>query len=186
MDRLRNAAPAGGRQVNVITVLMEDNHDELEGLLAMSAAHGVGHQVTLVATSGFRRGDGSALPPAGAGAELVALWHRHPHLRALRGYLEGIHAFLDGAPLPECQAGVQSFNIDHVGNVSPCIEHIDAIVGNVREEPLTSIHRRLRAVHPRVRGCQDCWTLCRGLSQLLGSGGSVTAWRDTVTRLRSL
>jgi MoaA/NifB/PqqE/SkfB family radical SAM enzyme len=55
VDLLRTAAPRGGKQVHVITVLMEDNWEDLEPLLKQSAAHGVGHQITLLSIAGFRR-----------------------------------------------------------------------------------------------------------------------------------
>ena len=53
VDILRDAAPRGGKQVHVMTVLMEDNWRDLEALLQQSAAHGVGHQVTLLSISGY-------------------------------------------------------------------------------------------------------------------------------------
>ena len=79
---------------------------------------------------------------------------------------------------------MQSFNIDHVGNVSPCIEKIDTVVGNVRRESLSEIHARLVALDAG-KGCQACWTACRGFNQAMGSGGSLRGWWDLATRMRS-
>jgi len=185
VDAFRAAAPHGGRQVHVMTVLMEDNQHDLDALVAQSAARGVGHSVTLLSRTGFRRTDARRLPASPVGARLRALWRSHPHLRTFGDYLEGIDAFLGGGALPACHAGVQSFNVDHVGNVSACIEKIDRPAGNVRHEPLAVIHARLRA-RDDAAGCQDCWTACRGFAQALGEGGTWAAWRDLAGRMRSV
>ncbi len=207
---LRQAAPAGGRAVHVMTVLMADNHAELPRLLEQSAAADVGHWITLVSAAGYRRGAGAALPEEPVSAELLRLRARFPHFRVFRDYVAGIDDFLaharapelrtpargaarpaardvegDGAGrMPTCHAGDQSFNIDHLGGVSPCIEHIDWTAGNVRDEPLAAIVARMQG-DPRIAGCQACWTVCRGFSQVLGQGGSVSAWTDLATRMRS-
>ncbi|PYM23549.1 MAG: hypothetical protein DMD78_11525 [Candidatus Rokuibacteriota bacterium] len=185
VDAFRAAAPSGGRQVHVMTVLMEDNQHDLEPLLAQSAARGVGHSVTLLSRTGFRRADARRLPAPSVGRTLAALWRRHPHLRTFGDYLDGIDPFLGGGALPACHAGVQSFNIDHVGNVSACIEKIDRVAGSVRREQLADIHARL-VRRDEGAGCQQCWTACRGFAQALGGGGTWAAWRDLAGRLRSV
>ena len=187
VEILRQAAPRGGKQVHVMSVVMEDNWRDLEALLQMSQARGVGHQFTLLSISGFRRGRNGPdkMPPPQAAATLLQWWRSYPHLRYFREYFSGMRHFLDGKPLPTCRAGVQSFNVDHVGNVSPCIERIDSIYGNVKEESLLSIHRRMSLDRQDVSQCQDCWTACRGMSQALGQRGSWGSWRDLVRRMKS-
>jgi MoaA/NifB/PqqE/SkfB family radical SAM enzyme len=93
-------------------------------------------------------------------------------------------AFVERGPMPTCHAGEQSFNIDHVGNVSPCIERIDSVVGNVRDEPMAAIIAKMKGLDSVAR-CQDCWTLCRGFSQALGQGGTARSLMDLSTRMRS-
>jgi MoaA/NifB/PqqE/SkfB family radical SAM enzyme len=56
VEIFRDTAPRGERQVNVMTVLMEDNWRDFGRLLAQSAAAGVGHQVTLISVAGCGRG----------------------------------------------------------------------------------------------------------------------------------
>ena len=180
----REAAPNAGKQVHVMSVLMRENEDCLEELLQLSAELGVGHCMTLLSDKGFRRGKSDALPQRGISAKLLALWKLYPHLRMFRDYLAKIDVFLTNENMPTCRAGVQSFNIDHCGNVSPCIEKINQPVGNVREAPLAELVTRMRALES-VAKCQDCWTLCRGFGQVLGHGGSVSAWRDLTLRMRS-
>lgn len=167
----------GPARVHVMTVLMRENQGDLEALLGLSARLGVRHQVTLLSDQGFRRGAEGSRPDAKAMATLPALAQRWPHLRAFRSYLEGVPTFLDGGPLPRCRAGYQSFNLDHVGNIAACIETIDRPVGNVRDASIPELLARLRTAD-RGAGCQACWTLCRGMAQALGEGGTPRAWID--------
>jgi MoaA/NifB/PqqE/SkfB family radical SAM enzyme len=185
IDLLRRAAPHGGRQLHVMTVLMDDNQHDLERLLAQSRDAGVGHWITLVSVSGYRRGSGGVLPAGAQSARLLELHRRYPHFRVFRDYLAGIDAFTSGAgELPRCRAGDQTFNIDHQGGVSPCIERIDWTAGNVRDEALASILARMHG-DPRVAACQKCWTVCRGFAQALGERGTRRGWIDLVGRMRS-
>lgn len=186
IDAARGAAPHGAKQVHVMSVIMEDNWRDLGELLAQSAARGVGHCLTLLASGGYRRGDGpDQAPPPEAGPALEALWQQHGHLRWFQGYFQDVTRFLSGSALPTCRAGIQSFNVDHTGNVSPCIEKIDRSFGNVREEPLAAIHARMVADRELIETCQDCYTACRGFSQAMGQGGSWRGWRDLNSRMRS-
>jgi MoaA/NifB/PqqE/SkfB family radical SAM enzyme len=185
VDRLRDAAPRGGRQVHVMTVLMDENQSDLEELLESSKARGVGHMVTLLSQGGFRRRkQGGEIPRTAMSERLLALHARYPHFRTFRDYLGHIDAFVVGGDLPRCRAGIQSFNIDHLGNVAACIEKIDDPYGNVRDEPLAEIHARMSAADPGL-GCQRCWTLCRGTAQSLGKGAGFRGVIDLGTRLRS-
>ena len=191
VEMLRDIAPHGGTQVHVMSIIMQENQHELEPLLQMSAARGVGHCFTLLSTGGFRRGKScdDQLPNhvgnhTQIGAHLLDLWQCYPHLRSFRDYLAGIDSFLQNRTLPTCHAGEQSFNIDHIGNVSPCIERIDAVVGNVRDESISSIIEKMHDL-PQVAHCQDCWTLCRGTAQALGQGSNLRSLLDLSQRFRS-
>jgi MoaA/NifB/PqqE/SkfB family radical SAM enzyme len=142
--------------------------------------------VTLLSTAGFRRGRDTRadLPPdAPLSAALLDLWRRYPHFRTFRGYLSRLDPYLGGGAMPTCRAGTRSFNIDHLGNIAPCIEKIDRPVGNLREEPLAGIVSRLRDLDEVAR-CQDCFTLCRGITQVMDDG--LNAWRDLALRMRSV
>ena len=184
---LRDTAPRGGRQVNVMTVLMDNNWRDMEALYEQSAAHGVGHQVTLLATGGTRRADSEQdkLPPLGVASHMTRLWDQYPHVRFFRDYFHRIDAFMSGGQMPTCRAGLQSFNIDHVGNVAACIERIDKPVGNIRDSSLIELHERLADHQPEIAQCQQCWTACRGISQAIGNGGSWQNWLDMTLRTRT-
>lgn len=185
VDLFKQASRHGDKQVHVMSVLMQDNLDDLEPLLQMSAARGVGHCITLLSRQGFRRAETCQVWPAGPVSErLLALWKKYPHFRMLREYLEQMDSFLAGEGMPACRAGLQSFNIDHLGNVSPCIEKIDVVAGNVRQMGLQEIHNCLVQLDAG-KDCQQCWTVCRGMNQSLAGGGSLRSWVDLSTRLRS-
>jgi MoaA/NifB/PqqE/SkfB family radical SAM enzyme len=186
VEVFRDAAPHGERNVHIMSVVMRSNQDDLERLLQLSARLGVGHCLTLLSTMGFRRGESNAdeLPDAHAAARLPELWDRHRHLRVFREYVELMEPFVAGQDMPTCRAGVQSFNLDHVGNVSPCIEKIDRVVGNVRREPLAAIVARMKDLD-EVKHCQACWTLCRGFNQAMGARGKAGGWRDLMSRMRA-
>ncbi len=185
VEHFKAAARAPARQVHVMSIVMKENAAGLEALLQASAARGVGHWVTLVSDKGHRRGPASTLPAPGTGTRLRELWKKYPHLRTLRDYLDGIDPFLEGGPsVPRCHAGEQSFNVDHVGNVAPCIEKIDQPVGNVRRESVATLLGRMRGLDS-VAHCRDCWTLCRGIGQAMGEGGSRSSWVDMAQRMRS-
>lgn len=182
LSMLRRLAPGGRRQVHMMSVLMQDNAAELDALLRLSGLCDVGHCLTLLSTEGTRRGNGHALPATVDRAHLLDLWRRHPHLYLPRRYLTGMADFLAGQAAGACVAGAQSFNIDHAGEVSPCIERIGESFGNVRHEPLPDIWRRMRDRQPAT-GCNRCWTLCRGISQTLSRRGSMDAWLDLARRM---
>jgi MoaA/NifB/PqqE/SkfB family radical SAM enzyme len=164
-----------------MSVLMHDNLDDFEALLQLSQQHGVGHQTTLVSTGGTMRQDSSAAVPAvGAGARLLALKTRYPHFISFSGYLAGIDTFLSGGVRTPCHAGERFLNIDHLGDVSPCIEKLGWTAGNLVREPYAVIAARLAAME-QVKTCADCWTSCRGFVEEMSGMPKLRSWREFFT-----
>ena len=147
-------------------------------------AREIGHTLTLLSTHGTYRSEGGDWPRGKVSDHLLTLWKTFPHFSVPRRYLELMDPFLAREDMPTCRAGSQSFNIDHLGNVAPCIEKIGTPVGNVKEEALGTLIERMAALES-VKSCQDCWTLCRGVSQLWGQGGSLSVLSDMYTRMRA-
>jgi MoaA/NifB/PqqE/SkfB family radical SAM enzyme len=178
IDTLRDTAPRGARQVFVMTVLMHDNADAMAELLALSAAHGVGHQVTMISTGGAARHTRAQwIPHAGIGARLVELKRRFPHFMTFSGYLEGIDAYLAGTTRTPCWAGERFLNIDHLGDVSPCIEKLELRVGNLLRDPWAVVGPRLAALS-EPKTCTDCWTSCRGFVEEMSGPPRLRSWRE--------
>jgi MoaA/NifB/PqqE/SkfB family radical SAM enzyme len=181
LDVLAATAPAGARQVFVMTVFMEDNAADMEALLELSASHGVGHQITLISTGGDGRHQrAQRAPAAGSGARLLELKRRHRHFMAFTGYLEGIDPYLSGAAPPRCHAGERFLNIDHLGDVSPCIEKLELRAGNLVREPWPVIAARLAAMS-EVKTCRACWTSCRGFVEEMSGTPRLRSWREFFT-----
>lgn len=178
LDILRDTAPRGARQVFVMTVLMQDNLDDFEELLRLSQQHGVGHQTTLLSTGGTMRHDSRAVVPgSGAGARLLALKAAYPHFISFSGYLAGIDTFLAGQVRSPCHAGQRFLNVDHLGDVSPCIEKLGWTAGNLVREPYEVIAARLAAME-QIETCTDCWTSCRGFVEEMSGMPKLRSWRE--------
>ncbi len=186
IEYFKNAAKSPEKQVQVISVLMRDNQDAMDELLRLSGQKGVGHSLTLIALEGFRRGKGeNQLPEYPFSEKLMSLWKKYPHFKMFRSYIQGIDSFTQGKDLPKCLAGKQSINIDHVGNVSACIEKIDDAVGNVTDTDLKVLVQRT-SESAKVAQCQDCWSQCRGFHQALSNGASASNLIDLSGRMRAM
>jgi MoaA/NifB/PqqE/SkfB family radical SAM enzyme len=93
------------------------------------------------------------------------------------GYLEGIDAYLEGHPRTPCWAGERFLNIDHLGDVSPCIEKLELRVGNLLRDPWAIVGQRLAALDEPKR-CTDCWTSCRGFVEEMSGPPRLRSWRE--------
>ena len=188
VESFKRHAPKGGAQIHVISVLMKDNETDIEALLQLSRSLQVGHQFTLLSNNGYRRTNRVHMPQQLSGAYLLELRKRYPHLRTFSEYFQHIDAFLDhgaddavNSTLPACKAGRQSFNVDHIGNVSACIEKIDQFVGNIKSDSIRDCLQRLASAD-HSQGCQACWTLCRGMTQGFSDSGNWRSWKDLILR----
>ena len=169
VEHFKRAAPLTRRRVHLMTVLMEDNRDDIEPLLELSKKLGVRHMVTLLAVGGHNRAQGKVQPkPESLSPWLLDLKKRYPHFVDLTDYLGSMDSYLKGEFTSPCQAGKRGFNVNHVGQANPCIELTDVSVGHVLDVTDDELVRRLRSV-PEVGHCQKCFTICRGNVQALGA-----------------
>jgi MoaA/NifB/PqqE/SkfB family radical SAM enzyme len=161
------------QRVNMITVVMDDNVDDVERLVELSAEMGISYLVTL-----YSDGRGTKTPRAGdraLGERLLAIKERHREFVALRGYLARFgEAVVDG--VGPCRAGRNLWNVDSQGNATLCIDKLDAPVGNILVDDARTLEARLLEAH-RNNACADCWTSCRGPIETLMYG------RDRVANL---
>jgi len=178
LDILRDTAPHGRRQVAMMTVVMHDNVDAFEDLLRLSAEKGVNHQCTLISTTGDGRHDrGQQQPASDTGKRLLDLKHRYPHFVSFTGYLEGVDRFLNGEVRSPCWAGERFLNIDHMGEVSPCIEKLHLSVGNLRRDPWSVVAEKLAALE-ETKHCTSCYTSCRGFVEEMSGFPRVRSWQE--------
>jgi MoaA/NifB/PqqE/SkfB family radical SAM enzyme len=178
VDVLRDTAPRGGRQVVMISVIMHDNVAQLDDLLKISKEKGVNHQMTLVSTGGDGRHDRAQHVPApGIGRQLLELKAKHPHFITFSGYLEAIDRFLGGDVRTPCWAGERFLNIDHLGEVSPCIEKLHLRAGNLRRDPWSLVYEKLRS-YEETKSCTGCMTACRGFVEEMSGLPKARSYRE--------
>ncbi len=163
---LHDARTHPEQRVHLISVLMDDNLDDLERLIERCERLGITCLVTLYSHS--RGQKPHRLPASGVSRTLLEIKRRRRHLVPLRGYLARFdEAVTSGAGT--CQAGRLLCNIDSQGDVTFCIDRLENPAGNILREAMPVVVRRLRKQW-HSNGCRDCWTSCRGSLEALRSG----------------
>ena len=152
------------QRVHMITVVMDDNLDEIEPLIRLSRELGVTYLVTLYSDGRGR------LPPRNGrddlGAELVRLKRRFPDFVQLRGYVARFSEAARNGGVGPCYAGRHLLNVDCDGNVGLCIDRLADPVGNLLTDDMRTVEGRLREAQ-RGNRCRACWTSCRGAIETL-------------------
>jgi radical SAM protein with 4Fe4S-binding SPASM domain len=147
------------QRVHMISVVMEDNVNEIENLILLARELGVTYLVTLYSS---KRGDqplGSV--HSGLSHHLLSLKEKYPEFVSLQGYLAKFsQANAEGGIAP-CYAGANLMNIDSQGNVTTCIDRLEDPAGNILTGDIKVIRTTLRA-RQRANTCARCWTSCRG------------------------
>ncbi len=147
------------QRVNVIAVLMEDNLDQVEPLLAMAAERNAYFMVQpygrlKTGSSAYVHNDGAVSPL------LVELRRRYRNFLSNPYHLGRFDEFLSGG-VGGCQAGRAFFNIDETGDVAICVERRRRPVANLFRDNICLVRRRLRQA-ARGNACTQCWYNCRG------------------------
>ncbi len=154
------------QRVNVIAVLMDDNIDELEALIAMAARHKAYFMVQPYGQ--LKTGSGAYVHNDGAVApKLLSLRKKFPNFLSNPYYLSRFDDYLNGG-VPDCRAGRAFFNIDSTGDIAICVERKDKPVANLYRHNAQTIHERLVAASHN-NGCRSCWYNCRGEVEALYS-----------------
>lgn len=158
------------QRVHMISVVMDDNLDEIEPLIKLAGKMGVTYLVTL-----YSHGRGiktARAPKQDVSRHLLQLRRKYPNFVALRGYIARFtEALNEQDGVRPCYAGRNLFNIDCQGNVTRCIDRLDHVAGNIMTGDVRTIKNELRR-QAETNDCGDCWTSCRGNfeSILYGSG----------------
>ena len=147
------------QRVNVIAVLMDDNIDDIEALVALAAQRDA---YFMVQPYGFRKTGSRAYEhqDGPVSPRLVSLWRKWPNFLSNPYYLGLFDGYLAGG-VPGCRAGRAFFNIDSTGDVAICVERRRHPVANLYQDNPHAIARRLRRA-ARGNRCTDCWYNCRG------------------------
>ncbi len=154
------------QRVHMISVIMDDNIDEVEPLIRLARSIGVTYLVTFYSDGrGCKEGRASSKEIS---RRLLDLNARHPDFVALPGFLERFGEMEEGGVRP-CRAGTNLLNVDCQGNVTRCIDRLESPVGNILTDDVRALRDRLLA-SAGSDGCGDCWTSCRGSIECLMYG----------------
>lgn len=156
------------QRVHMISVVMDDNLEDIESLIQLAKKIGVTYLLTLY--SNGRGKKESRMPMEGVGTYLLKLRKSYPEFVSLPGYLDRFNeASKLGRGVSPCFAGKNLFNIDSQGNVTLCIDSLDNPVGNMFTDDIIKIRKSLLDKFQENR-CRKCWTSCRGSVESLMYG----------------
>jgi len=152
------------QRIHMISVLMDDNLDDIEPLIQLSRRIGVTYYVNLYSHG---RGSKPRREPGGkVTAFLLDLKKRYPEFISLTSYVERFDKAIAEGGIGDCMAGVLTLNVGCRGEVSRCIDTLDSPVGNILTDDIGVIRNKL-AVLRKERPCAQCWTSCRGFAECM-------------------
>lgn len=162
LDILNRARPDLRNRVHMISVLMDDNLEDIEKLIRISRDLGVTYMLSLYS---WNRGTKPRrLPEQKVTEHLLALKAKYPEFITLTSYIERLDEAIANGGIGQCQTGRLLMNIDPQGQVSRCTEMLDKPVGNILTDPMKSIRQQLLLRQQQER-CAACWTSCRGFAE---------------------
>jgi MoaA/NifB/PqqE/SkfB family radical SAM enzyme len=154
--------PDRRNRVHMISVLMDDNLEDVEPLIKLSREIGVTYMVNLYSWN--RGAKTRRLPDKSVTQYLLELKRKYPEFVTLTTYIEHLdQAILEGG-VGDCRTGRLLMNIDHRGDVARCTERLEEPVGNILKDDILSLRRRLWNVCD-TQSCGQCWTSCRGFAE---------------------
>lgn len=156
------------QRVHMISVVMEDNIDEIEPLVKMAKDMGITYLLSFYCNSRGRKE--ARIDPREIARRLLDIQSRYPEFVSLPEYLERFgEAGEAGHGVSPCYAGKNLYNIDCQGQVTRCIDRLNDPVGNILTDPLDDIVSGLYQQYLSQDCCQ-CWTSCRGSIEALFYG----------------
>jgi len=170
-EMLANARVHKHQRVNVISVLMDDNLDQIESVCQLAAARGAYY---MVQPYGYLKTGSKAYEPKAAVApKLLEIRRRNRNFLSNPYYLARFDEFFRNG-VPDCRAGQAFFNIDSTGDIAICVEEKTRPVANLYRDDIRTVHRRLRAASQN-NPCTQCWYNCRGEVESLYRPSSLIA-----------
>lgn len=160
LERLSGSRTHRHQRVNWMSVLMDDNLDQIEPMIRMAADRGAYFMVQPygVRKTGSQRwlheNDGTV------SQHLLKLRARYPNFLSNPYFLSRFDEALNGG-VPGCKAGRGFFNIDSTGDIAVCVEERAHPVANLYRDSARDIVRALRG-DDTPNHCTACWYNCRG------------------------
>jgi MoaA/NifB/PqqE/SkfB family radical SAM enzyme len=147
------------QRVNVMSVLLSDNLDQLEPLMQMAADRQAYYMIQPYGV--LKTGSKAHIHNNGpVSPKLLGMWERNRNFLSNPRYLSRFDDFLTGG-IPGCKAGRAFFNIDSAGDVAICVENKHRPVANLYRDPAHHLRDAIRK-HSRNNRCTSCWYNCRG------------------------
>jgi MoaA/NifB/PqqE/SkfB family radical SAM enzyme len=180
VEHFQSTRPGRGHQVRFNTVVMEENRDELAGVLLLAEELGVSVSFTLYSDRLGHKAHRAPTSPISA--QLLELRRRHPRrVDSSTAYLAKFDQALSGG-VPGCHGGRTFLNINPLGQLSRCIDRNDEPVLNMLSTPPKAVARALRSSrHP---DCQGCFTACRALGDVSTGMRGLGAARENLRARR--
>lgn len=159
LDAFYRARTHEWQRVNLMSVLLHDNLDQMEPLAQLAAQH---HAHFMVQPYSQRKtGSRRFYNHQGRlGEFLLDLKRRHPNMLSNPYFLSRFDDAFNGG-IPGCRAGWSFFNIDSTGDIAICVEERRRPVANLYRDDIHTIVHNLRG-RARHNACSDCWYNCRG------------------------
>ncbi|MBF0107082.1 MAG: radical SAM protein [Deltaproteobacteria bacterium] len=164
LELLNRYRPDRRNRVHMISVLMDDNLEEVEGMIRLAKDIGVTYMLSLYS---FNRGAKAQRLPKGEVTQyLLNLKKKYPEFVTLSHYILKLDQALSSGGIGHCRTGELLLNIDNRGNVARCTEMLDRPVGNILTDDIFEIAGRLKKAKEQS-DCAACWTSCRGFAESL-------------------
>lgn len=159
LDSFNRARRWKWQRVNWMCVLLDDNLDQIEQMIAMAAERGAYFMVQPYCD---RKTGNRRLRHRGQAVSdyFLALRRKHPNFLSNPYFLARFDEALNGG-VPGCMAGRGFFNIDSTGDIAVCVEERGRPVANLFRDSAAEILRKLHA-DPTPCDCTSCWYNCRG------------------------
>ncbi len=155
------------QRVHMISVVMDDNLDQIEPLINIAKNMGITYLLTFYSN---QRGAKPEQKHSVDTAEyLLSLKKKYKEFVSLPGYLAQFSKANSPEGVSPCFAGKNLFNIESHGNVTRCIDRLDDPAGNIFEHDLKSLLKKLHLQYETDK-CGNCWTSCRGAIETLMHG----------------
>ena len=181
LEILHRHRPDHRNRVHMISVLMDDNIDEVEPMIRIARELGVTYMINLYSwnrgTKAFR------LPRGGVTRRLLELKRKYPEFVTLTSYIERFDRALATGGIGDCQTGRLLLNVDRHGNVARCTETLDEPVGNLLTGDVRAIRDRLIQVQ-KASTCAQCWTSCRGFAECIQKRPRLRQFKEFFTSVR--
>lgn len=159
------------QRVHMISVVMDDNLEDIEPLIQLCCKIGITYLLTLYSNSRGKKQDKSPAEVRDISKHLLQLKRKYKEFVALRGYLQQFSRAVQNGGISSCHAGRNLCNIDSQGNVSLCIDRLETIAGNILTDNMKALEKSLLTLHQQ-NTCKDCWTSCRGSIETLLYGNN--------------